>query len=60
MDNFKKLIEDWGSKVDLMDDDFEAATESRMLIHKDQQEALQKFLAETGFEHKVLIENVET
>lgn len=60
VDNFKKLYEAWVSKVDILDDVFEASTECRIVIHKDQQDEFAKFLAETGFEYKVLIESLET
>lgn len=60
VDNFKKLNEAWVSKVDLLDDVFEASTDCRIVIHKDQQDEFTKFLGETGFEHKVLVENLET
>lgn len=60
MDNFQKLHEQWASKVDIMDEEHEAGAEARIVLHKDQQEAFEKFLTETGFTHKILLENVET
>lgn len=60
MDNFQKLHEQWASKVDIMDEEYEAGTEARIVLHKDQQKAFEKFLTETGFTHKILLENVET
>lgn len=60
MDNFKKLDTEWVSKVDFLDDVFEASVESKIVIHKNQQEEFTKFLAENGFEHKIIAENLET
>lgn len=60
VDNFKKLDEKWVSKTDFLDDTFEANVDARIVIHKDQQEEFTKFLGENGFEHRVLIENLET
>lgn len=60
VDNFKRLDAQWASKLDFLDDVYEVDTLCRIVVHKDQEEELTKFLAETGFEHSVLIENMET
>lgn len=59
VENFKKLNDDWSSKVEFLDDVFEVNKTFRIVSDPVLEEEFTKYAAENGFETTVLNENLQ-